>query len=170
MKDLLSVALVILLAAIGGGRLWAWRSLRLLSVEQKALVLEASSKGNFWLPLCLAFLAAIFPWLPGASIPSHYRPGVFASYLMVPFLLSVAASIITLVRLARLSLPRPYLRSVGFAPLSFTLHFCSCSVPTFTMPLSTLGIGSSRTKRLTTGCRSRRIRRSRRQAGWLPNW
>ena len=108
MSDLFSVALVTLLFAISGIRVWTARSRRLLSVEQKALVLDTSSKSNVWLPACLAVCAAVLSWLPGSSIPPYYRPGVLSSYIVVPFLLSVAASTSTLIRLSRLSLPSFY--------------------------------------------------------------
>ena len=67
MKSLIPVALIALLLVIGGSRLWAGRCLRVLSVEQKALVLDASSQNNIWLPLCLAVFAGLVVWLPAPS-------------------------------------------------------------------------------------------------------
>jgi hypothetical protein len=108
-----------LLLVIGGGRLWAGRCLRVLSVEQKALVLDASSQNNIWLPMCLAVFAGLVVWLPAPSVTPYYVPGVFASYALVPFLLSVAASMNTLIRLSRLSTPLSYLRNVRLRAIVF---------------------------------------------------
>jgi hypothetical protein len=119
MKSLIPVALIALLLVIGGVRLWAGRYLRVPSVEQKALVLDASSQSNVWLPMCLAVFAGWVVWLPAPSVTPYYVPGVFASYALVPFLLSVAASMNTVIRLSRLSLPPSYLRNVRLRAIVF---------------------------------------------------
>src|SRR5438045_4852858 len=115
MKELVPIALVVFLIALGGSRLWASRCLRFLSVEQKALVLDSSSQSSIWLPASLALFAAIILWLPGLSLPSYYRPGAFASYVIIPLLLSAAISTGSLIRLSRLALPPSYLRGVRLA-------------------------------------------------------
>ena len=119
MRELFPIALIVFLLAISGCQLWTRRSLRFLSVEQKALVLDSWSQSNIWLPVCLAVFAGISFWLPSPSVPAYYRLGVLASYALVPFLLSVAASMSTLIRLSRLSLPPSYLRHVRIRAIVF---------------------------------------------------
>lgn len=111
------IALSLLLLCMAAGRWWTRRSLAVLSVEQKALVLDASSKGNVWSLVCLAIVAVI-PW-PLVPIDAHYRLGVFATFLTVLFLFPLAVAGSRFLRYSRLGLPRGYLRSVGLAAILF---------------------------------------------------
>jgi hypothetical protein len=73
----IQIAISLLLLCMAAGRWWTRRSLAGLNAEQKALVLDASSKGNVWSLICLAIVAVI-PW-GRVPIEAHYRLGVFAT-------------------------------------------------------------------------------------------
>jgi len=88
MTDLTPIALVTFLLALGGARLWARRCLRFLSVEQKALVLDASSQSSIWLPIGLALFAAVILWLRCRGRRSPPIIGLAPSH---PMRLSLAA-------------------------------------------------------------------------------
>ena len=121
MKHLLPGTLIVFLLVLAGNRVWARRCLSLLSVQQKASVLDASAVGNVWPLVCLALSAAALFWLPRGTIPPGYGPGVFGTVVMVPFLVSVGAGISAAMRAARLDLPQPYLRSLRWRMLIFHL-------------------------------------------------
>jgi hypothetical protein len=125
MQALSPVMLIVFLLVIAGNRVWARRSLALLSVEQKARVIEATAAGNVWPAICLAFSVAALLWLPTGSIHPHYRAGVLWACAMVPFLLSVGAAISTLIRFSCLQLPERYLHSLRLRTIIFHLALLS---------------------------------------------
>jgi hypothetical protein len=88
MKDLLPISLVILLLAMAGGRWLARRHLESLTVEQKALVLETSSRGNIWPLAFLAVGVALCFWLLPGRIPLSYFVGFLAVFILTLFLAS----------------------------------------------------------------------------------
>ena len=110
-------ALSLLLLCMAAGRWWTRRSLAALSVEQKALIIDASSKGNVWSLVCLAIVAVI-PW-PIVPVDAHYRLGVLATFLLLLFLFPLAVAASRLLRLSRLGVPRAYVRSVGISAILF---------------------------------------------------
>ena len=119
MKQLVPAALITFLLAVAFGRIWARRSLALLDVEQKARAMDASSRGHVWPFVCTAAAVAAVSWLPTESIPDYFRPGIFATCVMLPFLISVGAGIGTWIRLSRAGLPRPYLHSIRLQAIAF---------------------------------------------------
>jgi hypothetical protein len=118
---IITTALFLLLLSVVVGRVCVRRSLIDLTVEQKAHAMDASSKGNIWFLVCLAVVLVI-PWpLATVHIPVHYRFGVLAIFLIALFLLSLAAAGSDLLRLSRLGLPTPYVRSVVFGAILFQI-------------------------------------------------
>jgi hypothetical protein len=125
MKLLVPATLIVFLLVIAGNRMWARHSLALLSVEQKARVIEASTAGNVWPIICLAISVAALLLLPTRSILPDYRAGVLWAFAMVPFLLSVGAAVSTVIRFSRLQLPQPYLRGLRLRTIIFHLALLS---------------------------------------------
>ena len=112
-----TLALVAIIVAVIASRLLRRRSRALLTAEQKASVMDATERGDI-LPLVALLFVLIVPGHFGFSrIPSEYRVGVYTAFLFAVLLLSLSASAMTLVRLSRLRLPRPYLRGFGFGTL-----------------------------------------------------
>jgi hypothetical protein len=122
------VGFVVLLFSIGINRWWARRSLRLLNVDQKALTLDALSQGNIGLSVFLAAWLIVTDRMPLGAIPSYYRPGVIASYVLIPFLVALLSRARTLRRLSRIALPRLYIRDAWLRALVFhaALLFLIC--------------------------------------------
>jgi hypothetical protein len=113
-------AIVVFLLAIVADRLCARRSIALLSLEQKAAVLNATSRGNVWFFVCLAIFVACSWWLvPPLPVPAPYRPGFMALYPITLFFASVAARGNQVRRLSRLGLPRTYVRGVGLGAILY---------------------------------------------------
>ena len=119
MEHLVPAALVAFLLAVAFGRMGTRRSLALLDVEQKARALDAISRGHVWPFVCTAGAVGAISWLPAASIPTYFRPGFFATCVMLPFLISVGAGVTTWIRLSRAGLPREYLHSVRLQVVAF---------------------------------------------------
>jgi hypothetical protein len=110
--DLTALALMSLVIAVIVSRVLAGRSLPLLTIEQKASVMDETAKGNIW-PLVALLVVIILPWpLALAQVASHYIVGAVTTFLFAVLLLSLGAAATRLVRLSRLSLPRPYFRSL----------------------------------------------------------
>jgi hypothetical protein len=130
MSGLLLVALVVFLVCIGATRWLACRSLRFLSAEQKALVLESSLRSSVWHPLCLALYVGLVVCLPTSALPPYYWPGVFFCYALAPLLFSAALSAVSLLRISRLGLPQSYLRGARGAAIIYhvALLFLVCSI------------------------------------------
>ncbi len=119
MKHLVPTALIVLLLAMIVSRWWDRRALGVLTVEQKARVVDASSKGNIWPLACLAVGLAIFSWgLPG-RIPLPYVFDFLAAYVLTLLLVSAAAAAANVIRLARSGVPRAYIRSVASGAILF---------------------------------------------------
>ena len=110
MKHLVPATLIILLLTIAVGRWCARRSLALLTVEQKARLLDTSSTGNVWPLACLAFAVAMITWFPPRFIPISYLPGFIGAFFLSLFLISVGATVISVIRMSRLGLPQTYVR------------------------------------------------------------
>jgi hypothetical protein len=125
MKLLFPATLMVFLIVIAGNRVWARRSLALLSVEQKAHVIEASAAGNVWPIVCLAVSVAAILWLPTAWILLDYRAGVLWAWAMIPFLISVGAAVSTVIRFSHLQLPQRYLRGLRLRTIIFHLALLS---------------------------------------------
>ena len=114
-----TVALAVFFLALIGSRLVARRSLALLTVEQKARVLEATSAGNIWYLVCLA-IAIVIPWrFAPSSVTAYLRPGVFVAILATLACFPLGAALIRLLRLSRLGLPQPYVVRTGLSTLFF---------------------------------------------------
>ncbi|MEO8044464.1 MAG: hypothetical protein ABI674_06120 [Spartobacteria bacterium] len=130
MKHLVPVALVAFLLLLAGTQLWTSRCLRFLSAEQKALLVDFSSRSSGWFPLCLGVFAAFIFWFPGTLLHAYYWPGTFATYAAVPFLISAALSIVSLVRISRLALPHSFIRGVRLAAIIYhaAFLFLTCSI------------------------------------------
>ena len=126
---MVTTAFIALLLAITAGRLCTSRGIALLSVEQKALVVDVSSKNNIWLPVSLAILVVVPWWLVASHSPHPYFIGFVATHLFSLFLLSLGAAGINLHRLSRLGLPRAYVCSVAFSPslVHFGLLLLMCA-------------------------------------------
>ena len=73
MKGLIPLSFVILLLAMASGRWLARRHLESLTVEQKALALETSSRGDIWPLAFLAVGAGLFFWILPAGFLSILR-------------------------------------------------------------------------------------------------
>jgi len=119
MKDLTPISLVILLLAMASGRWLARRHLGSLTVEQKALVLETSSRGNIWPLGFLAVGVGLFFWLLPGRIPLPYFVGFSAAFILTLFLASVGAAATSVIRLSRAGLPQSYVRSVAVRAILF---------------------------------------------------
>lgn len=119
MRNLIPAALVLFLLTIAGGRIWARRSLALLTVEEKARAMELSVRGNVWPFVSLAAAFAILRWLPSGWIPGFYRPGLFALFLAIPFFVSLGAALGNSIRMSRARLPRLYQRRVHVQAIAF---------------------------------------------------
>ncbi len=91
MKSLIPFAVIVLLLAMAAGRWWVRRSLSLLTVEQKARVMDASSTGNIWPLACLAVGFGIFSWVLPGRIPLPYVFGFLAAFLLTLLLVSAGA-------------------------------------------------------------------------------
>ena len=131
MGDVVAIAMVVFLLVLGGTRLWVSRCIRLLSVEQKALVLDSSSLSASWFPFGLALFAAFMFWVPEwPPLPRYYWMGAFATYLIIPFLLSAAMAIVSLIRLSRLNLPVSFIRRIRLATIIYHVGFLflTCAV------------------------------------------
>jgi uncharacterized membrane protein len=116
-----TLALILLVTAVIVSRVLRRRSLPLLTVEQKASMMDATASGDIW-PLVALIVVIIVPWyFAFLHIPPDYRVGAVAAFLFAVLLLSLGASATRLVRLSRLALPRPYLRSIGYGTL--LVHF-----------------------------------------------
>ena len=112
MTSLTPIALIGFLLAWTGGRIWVTRSLRVLTVEQKALALNASWQSGIWFPLSLTVFMGFLFWGPTPPIPPRYALGLLSTYAIVPFLLFSAINLGVVMHLSRRSLPSSYLRSV----------------------------------------------------------
>jgi hypothetical protein len=112
-----SAALSLLMLSMVAGRWCTRRSLAALSIEQKALVMDASSRGNIWSLVSMAIIVLV-PW-PLVHVDVHYRLGVLATFLATLFLLPLATAGSRLLRLSRLGLPKAYIRNVGFGAILF---------------------------------------------------
>ena len=89
------------------------RSLPLLSVEQKALIFDARSKGDIW-PLVVLLLVIVLPRsLVFARVPHQYFSGTIATIFGAFFLLCVGVSATRLLRLWRMHLPSAYIRAAA---------------------------------------------------------
>ena len=119
MKSLIPFALIVLLLAMAAGRWWVRRSLSLLTVEQKARVMDASSTGNVWPLACLAAGFGIFSWVLPGRIPLPYVFGFLAAFLLTLLLVSAGATAGKVIRLSRAGLPQPYVRSTAYAAILF---------------------------------------------------
>jgi hypothetical protein len=112
-------ALMVLVVAVIVSRVLKKRSLPLLTIEQKAGVMDETAKGSIW-PVVALLLVFILPWLlEFAKVPEGYLLGTFTTFLFAVALLSLAASVTRLLRLSRLSLPRPYFRSLVYGTSLF---------------------------------------------------
>ena len=119
MRLLIPGALIVLLLAMAFGRWWIRRSLALLTVEQKARVMDASSTGNIWPLACLAVGFAIFWWVLPTRMPLPYAFGFFATFLLTLLLVSAGAAAGKIIRLSRFGVPQSYIRGVTFAAIVF---------------------------------------------------
>ena len=131
MEGVVEVAVVVFLLGLGGTRFWISRCLRFLTVEQKSLFLDSSSLNGSWFPFSLALFAAFMFWFPGwLSLPTYYVPGVLATYALTPLLLSVAVTLLALIRISRLGLPVSFTRRVCLGAIIYHvgLLFLICSV------------------------------------------
>ena len=128
MPDFIHIAVIGTLIAFSCDHLWARVSLRQLTIEEKARVLEASSYTGIWVPMCFAILLGSLFWAPLGWLPRYYAPGVLASYVAAPFIISIASRWTTYLRLSRLGLPEKYLRIVRFRAVAFhvALLFLIC--------------------------------------------
>jgi hypothetical protein len=75
MESLFPITIIVLLLGMAAGRWLVQRSLSLLTVEQKARVMDASSTGNIWPLACVAVGLAIFLWVLPGRIPPPYVLG-----------------------------------------------------------------------------------------------
>ncbi len=119
MKSLIPFAVIVLLLAMAAGRWWVRRSLSLMTVEQKARVMDASSTGNIWPLACLAVGFGIFSWVLPGRIPRPYVFGFLAAFLLTLLLVSAGAAAGKVIRLSRVGLPQPYVRSTAYAAILF---------------------------------------------------
>src|SRR5438045_1424906 len=97
-------ATVVFLLAIMTGRFCMQRALTHLSVEQKALVLDVSSRANIWFYASLILLA-IAVSLSVARIHLQNPVLYLVGLLGVFYLISCAATGAHLIRVSRLKLP-----------------------------------------------------------------
>lgn len=119
MRQLFPIAIIVLLLAIAGGRWLARHSLGLLTVEQKARVLDASSIGNIWHLLCLALGLVVFNWFLPGRIPLPYLFGFLGVYFLTLLLVSAGATASKVIRLSRAGLPQSYIRGVAWRAILF---------------------------------------------------
>lgn len=119
MNDLIPIALIVLLLAMATGRWLTKRSLGLLTVEQKARVMETSSTGTIWPLACLAAGVGLFTWVLPGRIPLSYFAGCLAVFILTLVLVSVGGATSSLIRLSRAGLPRTYVRSAAFRAILF---------------------------------------------------
>ena len=119
MKSLVPFAVIVLLLAMAAGRWLVRRSLSVLSVEQKARVMDASSTGNIWPLACLAVGLAIFSWVLPGRFPLPYVFGFLAAFLLTLLLVCAGATAGKVIRLSRAGLPQPYVRSTAYAAVLF---------------------------------------------------
>jgi hypothetical protein len=117
--QLIPIALIVLLLAMASGRSLVKRSFGSLTVEQKALVMDAFSTGNIWPLLCLAVGVALFTWILPWRIYPPYLPGFLATFLFTLVLVSVGGAATSIVRLSRAGLPRSFIRSVALRAVLF---------------------------------------------------
>jgi hypothetical protein len=105
--------------AMASGRWLVKRSLGLLTVEQKARVMDASSTGNIWHLPCLAVGAAITMWMLPGRIPFSYVFGILAVFLLTLVLVSVGQAATSIIRLSRAGLPQQYVRGAALRAILF---------------------------------------------------
>jgi hypothetical protein len=116
---LIPIALIVLLLAMATGRWLVKRSLGLLTVEQKARAMDASSTGNIWPLPCLAVGVALSIWVLPGRIPPPYRIGFLAAFIFTLVLVSAGAAATSVVRLSRAGLPQNFIRSVALRAILF---------------------------------------------------
>jgi hypothetical protein len=109
-------AIVVFLLAIMAGRLCMRRALVNLSIEQKALVLDVSSRANTWFYISLVLLAIAVSLSAGRvhlQNPLLYLVYTFGVFYLIFF----AATGAYLIRLSRLGLPAVYVRAARISAI-----------------------------------------------------
>ena len=109
-----TTALILLLLCFAVSRLLLSRSVTSLSVEQKAMLVDASTSKRAWFFVVLAALLAV---LAITSANFGHRDWLFVGFIIVLLALWIAMVLVRFRRLSALPLPPAYLRTVGISTL-----------------------------------------------------
>jgi hypothetical protein len=104
---MVTTAFIILLLCFAVSRLITSRSVAVLSVEQKALLVDASVSKRPWFFVALAALLVVWAL---ASANFGHRDWLFVGFVILLLALSIPMLVLRLRRLSALGLPAAYLR------------------------------------------------------------
>jgi hypothetical protein len=105
---MVTTAFIVLLLCFAVSRVITSRSLGALSVEQKAMLVDASASKRPWFLVALATLLVV--WAVASANFGH-RDWLFVAFVIVLLALSIPMLVLRLRRLSVLGLPAGYLRS-----------------------------------------------------------
>jgi hypothetical protein len=115
---MLTTALILFLLLYAVSRLILKRSVATLSVEQKAMLVDASVSTRPWFFVALA--ALLFVWALASANFGH-RDWLFVGFIIAILALSIPTVFLRLRRLSALPLPASYLRTVRLSSLLLML-------------------------------------------------
>jgi len=105
---MVTIAFIIFLLCIALSRLVMGRSIAALTVEQKAMLVDASASKRPWFPVAIAALLAVWAL---ASANFGHRDWLFVAFIILLLALAIPMLILRLRRLSALGMPSAYLRS-----------------------------------------------------------
>lgn len=114
---MVTTAFVIFLLCAAVNRLLISQSVRSLSVEQKAMLVDISASRRPWFFVGMAVVVAI--WAITSANFGH-RDWLFLAFFILLLVLVVPMIIVRLLRLSRLGLPHVYVRSAWVGGLLVT--------------------------------------------------
>jgi hypothetical protein len=114
---MVTTAFIVFLLCAAVNRLLIGRSVRALSVEQKAMLVDISASRRPWFFVVLAAVLAVWAI---ASANFGHRDWLFVAFFILLLILGVPAIIARLLRLSRLGLPQAYVRSAWIGGLLVT--------------------------------------------------
>ena len=104
----MTFGLIVFMLLMAANQMITARATRLLTVEQKALVTDASSGGIVWM---LVFIAALYGLESLVSDIYGHSRWLLLVFVIVVFVAALGFGMLHLRRLSRLGLPAHYLRS-----------------------------------------------------------